>query len=98
MEDQGGPQGYGGRMNPRNGRDNNQGRDVGPAQRNPERVLGKGIYNLSHVQFSNDELKVLDLGLKFAPDKSLDKFEVYIDLHKFMRKLNTKKTFCIECR
>lgn len=38
---------------------------------------------------------MLDLGLKFAPDKALDKFEAYIDLQKFMRKLNLKKHFAI---
>lgn len=32
-----GPQGYGEGMNPRNGRDNNQVRDMGPAQRHLER-------------------------------------------------------------
>lgn len=47
------------------------------------------------MQFSDDELKVLDLGLKFAPDKTLDKLEVYIDLQKFMRKLNLKKHFAL---
>lgn len=52
------------------------------------RILGKGIYNLSNVQFTDDEMKILDLGLKFAPDKSLNKFETYINLQKFMRKLN----------
>lgn len=38
-------------------------------------------------------MKILDLGLKFAPEKSLDKFETYIYLKKFMRKLNLKKHF-----
>lgn len=40
-------------------------------------------------------MKVLDSGLKYAPDKELDKFEVYIDLQKFVRKLNIKKFFAL---
>lgn len=40
-------------------------------------------------------MKILDLGLKYAPEKSIDKFETYIDLKKFMRKLNLKKLFAI---
>lgn len=38
-------------------------------------------------------MKILNRGLKFAPDKSLDKFNTYIDLHKFIRTLNLKKYF-----
>lgn len=31
--------------------------------------------------------------LKYALDKDIDTFEVYIDLQKFIRKLNLKKHF-----
>lgn len=72
-----------------------RGRRRGKNKKKKMRILGKGIYNLSDVQFSKEELEVLDLGLKFAPDKPLDKFEVYIDLQKFMRKLNIKKHFAM---
>lgn len=33
------------------------------------------------------------MGLKYAPDKEINKSEVYIDLQKFMRKLNLKTFF-----
>lgn len=60
-----------------------------------KRILGQGIHNLSNVQFTDDEIKVLDLRLKFAPDKTIDKFEVYIDLQKCIRTLNIKKHFAL---
>lgn len=41
-------------------------------------------------------MRVLDLGLKYAPEKSLDPFEVFIDLQKFVRKLNIRKFFAIK--
>lgn len=63
----------------------------GGRKKKKESVLGKGIYNLSSSAFTDEELKVMDLGLKFAPDKRLNKFEAYIDHQKFMRKLNLKK-------
>lgn len=69
---------------------------LGGKKKKKQRILGTGIFNLSDVSFSNDELKVLDLGLKFSPEKDADKFEVYIDLQKFMRKLNLKKHFAIK--
>lgn len=40
-----------------------------------------------------DELKVLELGLKFAPDKDPYKFDIFIDFQIFMRKVNIKKPF-----
>lgn len=39
------------------------------------------------------ELDVIALGLKY--DKDLDKFEAYIDLQKFVRKMNVKKFFLL---
>lgn len=53
----------------------------------------QGIFNLSDTTFTGDELKVLELGLKYAPDKNLNRFYVFIDLQKFMRKCNIKKAF-----
>lgn len=54
-----------------------------------KRVLGE--FNLSNVMFSKEKMKILDLGLKFAPDKIIDKFKVFIDLQKFIQKLKIKK-------
>lgn len=58
-----------------------------------DQLIGRGIFNLSDVSFTPQELKMLDLGLKFAPSKPLDKFELHVDLKKFLRKLNIKKFF-----
>lgn len=46
---------------------------------------------MSEAVFNEEEPKVLDFGLKYAPDKDLDKFEAYIDLQKFVRKINIKR-------
>lgn len=73
-----------------------RGRRGGKKKKKASKLLGQGIFNLSNVQFTQDELGVLELGLKYAPDKPLDKFEAYIDLQKFLRKLYIKKTFCHE--
>lgn len=34
---------------------------------------------------------MLDKGLKFAPPRSLSKFRTYMDMHKYVRKLNIKR-------
>lgn len=38
-------------------------------------------------------MRVLDKGLKFAPLKGLSKFQTYMDVHKYVRKLNIKRHF-----
>lgn len=53
----------------------------------------KCIFNLTDISFTQEELLVLSEGLKFSPVKFLDKFETYIDLEKFARKLDVKKLF-----
>lgn len=70
----------------------------GGRKKKKKSALGKGIYNLSNATFTDEEHQVLNLGLKFAPDRTLDTFEAYIDLQKFMRKLNLKKTLRHEYR
>lgn len=65
----------------------------GGKKKAPKTVLGKGIYNLSDTQFTTEEMKILDLGLKYAPGKPSDQFEVYIDLQKFLRNVNLQKIF-----
>lgn len=49
-----------------------------------------GIYNISGVDLSENELRVLDKGLKFAPACNLSKF---VSLQKFVRTLNIKRYF-----
>lgn len=65
----------------------------GGVKKRKARILGGGIFNLREAVFKEEELKVLDLGLKYAPDKDLDKFDAYIDLQRFVRKINIKKFF-----
>lgn len=44
---------------------------------------------------SREELLVLDKGIKFAPKKGLNKFETYVGVQKFIRKLNLKKYYAL---
>lgn len=50
-----------------------------------------GIYNLSSIELTHKELNILNLGLKCEPKKSLNKFDVHMDIHKYIRKVNLKK-------
>lgn len=61
-----------------------------------KKILGAGIFNLSSGILNLDEINFLDLGLKYTPDKNVSKFEVYIDLQKFIRKLNIKKLYLMK--
>lgn len=45
------------------------------------------------MDLSEDELRVLDKGLKFAPIRNFNKFQTYISLQKFVRTLNIKCYF-----
>lgn len=46
------------------------------------------IYNLSKVTLSQKELNILNAGLKCAVSKPMNKFDVYIDVHRYIRKLS----------
>lgn len=37
----------------------------------------------------------MDLGLKFAPKKSPNKFDTYIEIQKFVRNISIKKFFAL---
>lgn len=54
-------------------------------------VVGQGIYNPSTINLSPDEISLLDKGLKFAPPQRLNKFQTYMDIHKYTRKLSVKR-------
>lgn len=54
-------------------------------------MKGEGIFNLSGKPLTQEEIGVLDKGLKYAPVKNLDKFETYIQIQKYVRTLNIKK-------
>lgn len=50
-----------------------------------KRKLDEGVYNLTEIVFTQEELLVLDKGIKYAPSKSFNQFEAFIDLQKFVR-------------
>lgn len=54
-------------------------------------LTSDGIFNLSSVTLSDPEKSLLNKGLKFAPPRGLDKFQTYIDIHKFVRRVNIKR-------
>lgn len=70
-----------------------RGRRAGWKTQKTKVPLGTGIYNINGTDLSEDELKVLDKGLKFAPVWNFNKFQTYIILQKFIRTLNIKKYF-----
>lgn len=39
---------------------------------------------MSNATFTEEEWKALDLGLKFAPEKALNKFDTYINFWESM--------------
>ncbi|CAH2300330.1 Hypothetical predicted protein [Pelobates cultripes] len=45
------------------------------------------VFNLSQRVLTQDETSLLQKGLKFAPSSSNSQFNIFIDLHKFIRKL-----------
>lgn len=55
------------------------------------RIVGEGIFNLTGQDLSNEELSVLDKGLKYAPIQNLNKFNTYIRIRKYVRKITIKK-------
>ena len=52
-----------------------------------------GIFNLSSADFTHAEKIVLDKGLKFVPPKTLNKFDTFMDVQKFVRKMNIQRYF-----
>lgn len=51
------------------------------------------MFNISGVELTRNERKVLDKGLKFAPKRNLNIFDTYIDIQRYTRKLNIQKYF-----
>lgn len=63
-------------------------------QQKKEKVNGlTGIYNLTNVELTKKGMNILNSDLKCAVKKSINKFDVYIDIHKCIRKINMKKYF-----
>lgn len=55
--------------------------------------LGEGIYNLSGKHLTREEIFTLDRGIKYAPKKGLNKFQTYVGIQTFIRKLNVMKYY-----
>lgn len=53
--------------------------------------MGEGIFILSGQELTKEELAVLDKGLKYAPIQNLNKFDTYIGIRKYVRKICIKK-------
>lgn len=58
-------------------------------------MKGDGIFNLSSKTLSDLEISLLNKGFKFAPPKKLNKFQTYIDVHRYVRKINIKQHFAL---
>lgn len=69
--------------------------DVGPGEgsKKKERAGLGGIFNLSNAILSRKETNILHLGLKCGLKRPINKFDVFIDIHKYIRKVNMKKYF-----
>lgn len=50
-------------------------------------MIGNGIINISGIDLSQEKIRTLDRGLKFAPKKNFNKFNAYVDIQEFTRKL-----------
>lgn len=61
-------------------------------QKKERASLGE-IFNLTDVTLTHKETSILNLGLKCGLKRPINKFNVFIDVHKFMRKMNMKKYF-----
>lgn len=46
---------------------------------------------MSNIVLTHKETNILKLELKCAPKKAINKFEVYRDIHKYIRKIDLKK-------
>lgn len=52
-----------------------------------------GIFNISGQELNNEEIRVLDKSLKYAPVKNPNKFDTSVQIQKCMRTLNQNKYF-----
>ena len=52
-----------------------------------------GIFNLTDTILTNKETNILNLGLKCGLNRPINKFNVFIDIHKYTRRLSMKKYF-----
>lgn len=51
------------------------------------------IFNLSSHILSENEISVLSRGLSFCPTNKIDEYQLFVDLHKYIRKLTLSRHF-----
>lgn len=68
-----------------------RGNRAGKRLKKKKRTLGENVVNLSGIELTTEQLAVLDKGLKHAPVRNLNKFETYIGIQKYIRKIYIKK-------
>lgn len=67
------------------------GRRVQEKKEKGDRITG--IYNLTNVTLTDKEINILNTGFKCSMKKPINRFNVYIDIHKYVCKINMKKYF-----
>ncbi|CAH2291902.1 Hypothetical predicted protein [Pelobates cultripes] len=68
---------------------------LSPATLTNEEERSKGIFNLTGIPLTSEEIDLLSKGMKFAPNKKVNDFDLYIDLKKFIRSLTIKRHFLL---
>lgn len=59
-------------------------------------TLGEDIFNLRGETLEKEAFKVFDKMLKYSPVKNVNKFQTYINVHKYVCILNIKKIFYVK--
>lgn len=54
-------------------------------------VKGNSIFNLSKTTLTQEETFVLNKGLKCVPPKQMNRFNTFIDIHKYIRRINIQR-------
>lgn len=62
-------------------------------QKKKKRTGLGSIINLSQTVLTHKETNILNQGLKCGMKRPLNRFDVFIDIHRYIRKLNIKKYF-----
>lgn len=61
---------------------NKRGRRGGRRVQKSKTPIGTGIYNLSGTPLNEEEIQVLDRGLKYAPTRNLNTFQTYVSIQQ----------------
>lgn len=58
-----------------------------------EEITCEGVFNLSGEELTKSDKLTLNQGLKYAPRKPLNTFQIFLDVQKYTRKLSIKRYF-----